>query len=391
MKQTFRWYKVSLMFSVIATALASGIIGNILGDIVEEYQLQDYQNGFVSSCISIGSLAALIIGIGLRKHVSKVQFICAGGILMGIALMTESLPISYGTLLLVSVVFGVGVGIADSNQSSFIVDLEPQNAGKNLGLLHSIFGIGALLLPPLILKLLSVMDWHAVCFLLGAVIFVLIVQFLLFSRTAGKTVKQTTRLEKSNSWQQIKKFLRSRQFRVLWFCMFVGAAAQNGILVWTVRYVSDFLHNRELATICLSVFWMTSTISRIYACRLPLAPLQTLAIGSILSGCAWGIAVCLDSAAAMMIACFIAGLGSGCCIPILLSEGAEFDAENTGLSANMMMIIKTAGQILCPLFISFVMELTTLKIALLCIAPLLIIDGVTAAALKRIKRHHAFL
>lgn len=391
MGKTSKWYKVSLMFSVIATAVASGVVGNILGDIVQEYQLPDYQNGFISSCISVGSLTALIIGSGLRNRVSKVQFISAGGILMGAALMAESLPVSYELLLLISVVFGVGIGIADSNQSSFIVDLEPQNTGRNLGLLHSIFGIGALLLPLLIHKMLGVMNWHSVCFVLGAVILLLVVQFVLYSCTAGKAVQQTSRLEKSNSWQQVKRFLRSRQFRILWLCMFVGAAAQNGVLVWTVRYVSDFLHNRELATVCLSVFWATSTVSRIYACRLPLAPLKTLAIGSILAGCAWGIAVCLNSAAVMIAACFIAGLGSGCCIPILLSEGAEFDPENTGLSGNMMMIIKTAGQITCPLLISFVMELTTLQMALLCIAPLLILDGAAAAILNRIKKQNAFL
>lgn len=70
MERTIRRYKPSLLLSVVATAIASGMVGNILGNIVAEYQLADYQNGFVSSCISFGSLGALILGSFLRSRVT---------------------------------------------------------------------------------------------------------------------------------------------------------------------------------------------------------------------------------------------------------------------------------------------------------------------------------
>lgn len=390
MEKTIRRYKLSLLLSVVATAIASGMVGNILGNIVAEYQLADYQNGFVSSCISFGSLGALVLGSCLRSRVTKAAFISAGGLLMAAALVMKSLPVSFEVFLVLSVILGIGIGVIDSNQSSFLVDLDPGRTGQNLGMLHGIFGLGGLLLPILIRQMLAVMDWRYVYLILGLVSLGLVAQFIAFSSTTGKRVPQTKRLEPSNSFRQTAQFLHNPQFLVLWLCMFLGAAAQNGILVWTVRYVGDFLKDPALAATSLSVFWATSTISRVFFVRLPIRPLAILSVGSILGGVAWGIGVHADSAWVVFGACVIAGLGSGGCIPILLSEGAEFNRENSGLVTNLMMIIKTVGQITCPLLISYIMEFTSMKTAMYWIVPLFVLDGIVAGILLRLKGRNAF-
>lgn len=110
----------------------------------------------------------------------------------------------------------------------------------------------------------------------------------------------------------------------------------------------------------------------------------------ILGGVAWGIGVHADSAWMVLGACVIAGLGSGGCIPILLNEGAEFNRENSGLVTNLMMIIKTVGQITCPLLISYVMEFTSMKTAMYWIVPLFVLDGIVAGILLRLKERNAF-
>lgn len=391
MKNIIRKYKVSLLLSVVATALASGMVGNVLSHIVQEYALTNYQNGFVSSCISFGSLAALILGSSLRNRVSKAAFISAGGLLMAVTLILQGFPVTFELFLVMSVFLGIGIGIIDSNQSSFFVDLDPKHTGQNLGILHGIFGLGGLLLPILIRQMLQAMDWRCVYLVLGLASLILVAQFLIFSVTAGKQVPQAKRLEKSNSFKQTAQFLHNPQFLVLLLCMFLGAAAQNGILVWTVRYVGDFLMNKSLAATALSVFWATSTVSRIFSARLPFPPLGILGLGSALAGLAWGVAIYTDSALTVLFACAVAGLGSGCCIPILLNEGAEFNRENAGLVTNLMMIVKTAGQMASPLLISYIMEWTSMKTAMFWIMPLFVVDGIAAGILLQIKKRKAFL
>lgn len=390
MDKIIRRYKLSLLLSVAATAIASGMIGNVLGNIVESYQLADYQNGFMSSCISFGSLGALVIGSCFRNRITKATFISAGGLLMAIALILKSLQAPFGIFLVFSVILGIGIGIIDSNQSSFLVDLDPSRTGQNLGMLHGIFGLSGLLLPLLIRQMLEVLEWHYVYLIMGLISLCLVSQFIVFSFTIGRQVPQTKRLEKSNSFGQTAKFLHDPQFLVLWICMFIGAMAQNGILVWTVRFVGDFLKSPDLAATALSVFWATSTVSRIFSARLPLKPLKLLAAGSVLSGLAWGAGIYSDSAWAVFAACMIAGLGSGGCIPILLNEGAEFNREDSGLVTNLMMIIKTVGQITCPLLISYIMEFTSMKTAMYWIVPLFVLDGIVAGILLCLKERKAF-
>lgn len=77
-----------------------------------------------------------------------------------------------------------------------------------------------------------------------------------------------------------------------------------------------------------------------------------LAAGSAVTAVAWTWGILSGSPRAMLICCGVSGLGSGCCIPVLLSEGAAFSPENTGLTTSLLMMVKTAGQILMPLAVS---------------------------------------
>ena len=218
MEKIIRRYKLSLLLSVAATAIASGMIGNVLGNIVESYQLADYQNGFMSSCISFGSLGALVIGSCLRNRITKATFISAGGLLMAIALILKSLQAPFVIFLVFSVFLGIGIGIIDSNQSSFLVDLDPSRTGQNLGVLHGIFGLSGLLLPLLIRQMLEVLEWHYVYLIMGLISLCLVAQFIVFSSTIGRQVPQTKRLESPIALDRLQNFYMIRSF---WFCGYV--------------------------------------------------------------------------------------------------------------------------------------------------------------------------
>lgn len=56
--QKKKLYLTSLMVSVVATAIGSGAMGVMLSSIIDAYDLQTAQEGYTSSCISAGALAA---------------------------------------------------------------------------------------------------------------------------------------------------------------------------------------------------------------------------------------------------------------------------------------------------------------------------------------------
>lgn len=345
-------YGISLMVSVVATAIGSGMMGVMLGSIVETYRLLTVQEGYMSSCISVGALAALVGGIFLRSRVTKPAFITWGGVLMAAMLVLIGLPSSFPVLLAECVLMGLGMGIMDSYQSAFLADLVPERSAQALGLLHGIFGIGGFALPLILRRLLKRFFWWRIYWMVGWLCLLLVLQFGLVSWRIGDRFSANHRLERSDGVRELFGFVGQAPFLVLLLSIFLGAAAQNGILVWTIRFVSGTLHDPELAPVCLSLFWITSTVSRIFTPRLPFRPSAVLAAGSAVTAVAWICGILSGSPRAMLICCGVSGLGSGCCIPVLLSEGAASSPENTGLTTSLLMMVKTAGQILMPLAVS---------------------------------------
>ena len=137
--QKKKLYLTSLMVSVVATAIGSGAMGVMLSSIIDAYDLQTAQEGYMSSCISAGALAALLGGILLRGRVSKPAFIFWGGTLMSVMLLLKGTAIPFGVFLAVCTAMGLGMGVMDSFQSAFLADLIPERSARGLGVLHGIF------------------------------------------------------------------------------------------------------------------------------------------------------------------------------------------------------------------------------------------------------------
>ena len=222
--------------------------------------------------------------------------------------------------------------------------------------------------------------------MIGLVCLALMLQFGLASRKMAHDRLFAVKLETSGNFSQIRNFIKQPYFFVLLLCIFLGAAAQNGVLVWTVRYVSGTLKSEALAPLCLSLFWIASTVSRVMTPRLPVRPSAVLAAGSALTAAVWTAGIVSENAVMMLICCIIGGLGSGCCIPVLLSEGAVFSPENTGLITSILMIVKTIGQILMPLAVSAIRASTGETAGMLLIAAAFLADAVAVAGLIYVKK-----
>lgn len=384
--QKKKLYLTSLMVSVVATAIGSGAMGVMLSSIIDAYDLQTAQEGYMSSCISAGALAALLGGILLRGRVSKPAFIFWGGTLMSVMLLLKGTVIPFGVFLAVCTAMGLGMGVMDSFQSAFLADLIPERSAQGLGVLHGIFGVGGFALPLALHRLLAGYGWRQVYVMIGLVCLALMLQFGLASRKMAHDRLFAVKLEASGNFSQIRNFIKQPYFFVLLLCIFLGAAAQNGVLVWTVRYVSGTLKSEALAPLCLSLFWIASTVSRVMTPRLPVRPSAVLAAGSALTAAVWTAGIVSENAVMMLICCIIGGLGSGCCIPVLLSEGAAFSPENTGLITSILMIVKTIGQILMPLAVSAIRASTGETAGMLLIAAAFLADAVAVAGLIYVKK-----
>lgn len=391
MKKYIKLYNISLKVSVIATAICSGILVVLLNDIITYYQIKGTQEGLMSSMISIGSLAALFTTIFLQGHFKKAKFIIVCGLLAATMMIVQGIPMSFPMFLIAGLLMGYGNGGTDSCQSSFIADLNKEDTPRHMGAMHGIFGIGGVLTPIILHTMLKYYQWRTIYIIVGIVCFLLIMQFAIVTRYLNSRVSVVSRTESNFSVSSIKKFISEKYIVLLLLSMLFGAAAQSGVIVWTIRYVSIYLNSPDLSGICLSVYWVACTVSRFCSPLLPWKPYQIITFGAIASAIIWALALVINLPIVIFVACILVGLTSGSCIPMSISEGAAINREQTGMSTSMLMMFKSFGQILSPIVVAFIASRFDMQVGMLITAIFFGINGIFGILMMHVKKSKIIL
>ena len=361
MQREIRIYNLSLKLSILAVALCMGTLAVLLSDIIDTYTLAATQEGLMSSMISAGAFIALITLVLLQGRFKKPSIIIFCGFLAAAMSAVMGIIMPFTVFLICCLFMGFNSGAMDSYLSAFLADLNQAETAKHMGSLHGIFGLGSIVTPIFLHALLERYDWRVIYYVVGGLSFLIVAQFAIVTAVIGPKVRVAERKESKLTLSGLKAFFSEPYMILTLGSIFFGAAAQSGVIIWTIRYVSVFLQNPELAPICLSAFWVTSTISRFGAPQLPLKPNQILAYGALIAGVAWGAALLIDTPWAICIACAIAGLAAGPCIPMSLSEGASVNLQGTGMATSILMIFKTIAQILSPIILALIMSLSSMQ------------------------------
>jgi MFS family permease len=371
--------------SVISTAICSGILVVLLNDIITCYQIKGTQEGLMSSMISVGSLTALFTTIFLQGRFKKANFIIVSGLLATVMMIIQGIPMSFPMFLAAGLLMGYGNGGMDSCQSSFLADLNKEDTPRHMGAMHGIFGIGGVLTPIILKTMLRYYHWRTVYMIVGMVCLLLVVQFAIVTNYLKLRVSVVGKIEPKFSVMGIKKFIANKYTILLLLSLLFGAAAQSGMIVWTIRYVSLYLNSPELAGFCLSVYWIASTVSRFCSPMMPWKPYQFLTFGAITSAIIWALALVINLPIVIFVACILVGLASGSCIPMSLSEGVAINPEQTGISTSMLMIFKSFGQILSPIVVAFMSSMYDMRVGMLITAIFFGINGIFGILMIREK------
>ncbi len=368
-------YNLSIKLSVFSTAFATGILSVLLNEVIAYFKVSGIKEGLMSSMISTGSLFALLCIILLRGRFKKQYIIIAMGYTTAIALVFQGLVNTYYVFIVLCFIMGFGNGAVDTTQSAFLADLNKEDTSKHMGMLHGIFGIGSMLIPIILRKMLEIFNWNTIYIIVGFLCLLFITQFAVVTIKLGT---RNTSIEKEQSKISIKElwpFISKNGLLLVAISLFFGAAAQSGVIIWVIRYVSVYLESATIGTMCLSCYWIASTISRFMSPMLPFKPITLVTAGAIISGITWFIAIIINSPYIILIACIVVGLTSGSCIPMSLTQAAILARDNTTISTSILMFFKTVAQVLSPIIVSFFMGLCNMQIGMYVTVVFFLING----------------
>ncbi|MDD3766137.1 MAG: MFS transporter [Eubacteriales bacterium] len=338
-------YILTCCFFVFAVnGLYSMILGSMLPLISSEYQLSNVISGSLISAHQIGNLLASFIAGVLPIYIGRknsVIFLCVF-VIAGFLLM-----ISTGNPLLLLLAFlftGISRG-SISNFNNSIVNEVSNSSAAAINFLHSVFAVGALLAPFLVIAGVNLMGskgWK----LAGIVIAVLAaVAMFLFSRAKLVDAKVQKKSKKMSY-----KFLKFIPFWINSGILFFYLCAEATINGWIVKYfVDSSIMTTEYAQVLASLLWAVILIGRLVVSAVgnKIPKKKILLVTSI--GTTLFYMLLLSSRNTTVITLAIAGLGfsmAGIYPTTIANVGNTL--KEYPMSLGMLLIIGGMGSILMP-------------------------------------------
>ncbi len=243
----------TIFYSFLVNGMISISLGSILPYIKAENNLTYAQSGLMLSAHQVGNLSAVLIAGFLPYIWGKKQsaVVMGAGMALGILLLT----ITKNPLFLV-IAFGLtGIGRGTmSNVCNVVVSDVVKNKASGLNILHSIFAIGALLSPILLIVMAKIYSWRGATVAMGVLGIIAVIALGLSKLSSSPSPK-----EKDGAFA----FLKGSEFWINTLILCGYMAAEASIIGWFVIYFVDTgVLTVEMAKLTPMLLWATVMIGR---------------------------------------------------------------------------------------------------------------------------------
>lgn len=253
-----RYILNSCFFVFAVNGLYAMILGSLLPLISSEYGLNNTISGSLISAHQVGNLiAGLIAGI-LPIYLGRkrsIMFLCTF-VVIGFSIMI----VTGNPLLLILGFLFTGLSRGSiSNFNNTVVNEVSNSSPAALNFLHSIFAIGALIAPFLVILCTNIFGDTGWKISALTIVFLGIISIFLFSKMKiGEIQKKKSNLNISY------EFLKSRYFWISGSILFFYLCAEAAINGWLVKYFIDSkIMTIQYAQMLASLLWVVILAGRL--------------------------------------------------------------------------------------------------------------------------------
>ncbi len=317
------------------------MIGPLMPDFLQRYGLKLAEGGTIVSIQNVSGLAAIIFCGLFGDRLNKKGFIAIGIGLFMITLLGIGTAPSFGLLMAIFFVFGIGTRIFDTLSNALISDIHGVKRSLYLNLLHTFFGLGAFLGPLFVFYLTdSGVTWNKTFLYLGFAAIVIFVLFLAVLMTHGKKscTEKTKIPEKSIGLVEL--FTRPRMW-ILGLIIFIHMGVQGVLNTWMPLFADASTNSGAfMSSFALSAFWIGIILSRSLVSRLSerFGEIFMIRWGGLLSLIVFIPALFLGNALLLTLGSGFLGLCIGFTIPYVMSIGCGWYPEKSAAVTSMLLI-----------------------------------------------------
>jgi fucose permease len=332
-----------MIFLSFSAILVLAVSNQVFPSFLTRLGANSLQQGLLLSAVFFFFPAASVASGIVADRIGKVRVIAFGAIMIALPLAMIALFQDFWVRILTLLLYGIGAGIIESQVTALLTDTNPARERSIVNLSQTLFSIGAATGPFLLAIIFTSTDRisiAAVFWFLAAFNALIGAGFLVLKKPAGHSGDHPS--------LGLRRLLTNRTLIALAISIFLYVAAEMGTAAWLAKYGETQLGmSRELAPVCITVFWaclglsraLTGTLTR----RIPDRILLILAM--VLSIAAQIFTFSVGTTAAALVGIGGIGFGMGCVWPTLVALGGR---KFRGDSGSAVGIIVAAGALSIP-------------------------------------------
>ncbi|MEJ6951909.1 MFS transporter [Natronospora cellulosivora (SeqCode)] len=354
--------RISLYLLMFSYSITATMISPMLPEIISDFSLNLSQGGLILTVQSIGGMLVISLLSFFADKVKKSRLITIGFSLYIICLYLISILPVFTVILLVFLVFGAGSRTVDTLSNAYITDLFPERKSRYLNILHSIFGVGALIGP---MYARFIMDnaygWRSVFSILGLASLPLLFLFIYSIRGIEEVKVDKVDLGKKESFLQL---LKNKQLWILAIVMFFYVGHQSAVMLWTPMYLEEYIETSAfIASLALSIYWIGIIISRLSFSYFSKYKKNSFLIKwtSISAGILFFIGLLMLQQWFFIGGLFFSGILTGAFIPLVIDVGSSKYAANSGSVTAILYLALNGSIMLFPWLVGLIAENISLQ------------------------------
>ncbi|MDO4285441.1 MAG: MFS transporter [Eubacteriales bacterium] len=380
---------VFCMAAMFLFAISCTLIGNLLPNVIGEFDITLSRAGIVTVAQNFGGIIALIFCGFLADRFGKLKVILTIFFMMVLFLCDCFVIQRFRSFVIAAMVIGLASSSLNMLISAYLSDLYPKKSNFYINMGGVFFGIGSVM-APIYLQLMSQFraNWRVDFGVCGIVSLVTIVFFLVILFLISETEKKGA-LENSNL--QVKEIISDlkQPMLILFSAMgFLYMAHSSSVMNWMPTYLANrFQYQEAINNNIMAVYWIGILGSRLMMTFFAgkVKPKYYLIFGNALGGFAM-IGIVISEGIVLLAAFFFLGLATGAIFQIILALTCQTFPKFSGTASSLVALSGSVGGTLCCWIIGIVADDLGFPAAIIIQTVVLIF--IVPLALFGLKRKH---
>ncbi len=322
-----------------------GLLGPSLPAMIADLDMSYGQAGFLFTLLSLGSLFGTSLGAYASDHLDRKRLYAACALVLAAGLFVVGLTRTYASLASTVFILSLLGSPVGAIGQSVMLDMFPQERGRNLSLQTSFAALGSFVAPILIsLNFVIGGSWRSPFAATGALALCLFAATLAVRIPAAST--------STTSRPGVLALLRSGRLLFVSLLIFLSVGTEFGFSYWLAEYFKTSLGAPlRLSSAIVGIYLRGIITSRLALTKLVgrYSPRHLLTAGLLLAIASVLVFILAPPVPVKIAACVLYGLGVGPTFPLLMSIGLKESRASPGAATGLLFAFLSLGGMVFPL------------------------------------------